>query len=265
MPWGLSVVHARPLLVTSLWSAVISSGLRALDARALRLRVVGEKERARACLRPVSVASVRSRSGDAVGSQRRPRRLPMVPSVRPAVIAELPRARRPRPPSRCRAAVEREKTRVLAPASAPCPSPRSGPAVVMPRGLSVVRVRLPLVSPVWSAVILLSFRALDARTLRLRALPVFLRPVSAPCLPRVRRLRLVPRSLTPPVTRQVMPTAVQPHRYPPVGNPPRLLPPTTSQGGWGARVFSVGCRHTTEHTIVPPSRRPTAYTLSHHY
>mgnify|MGYP007125070431 FL=1 len=68
----------------------------------------------------------------------------------------------------------------------------------MPRGLSVVRVRLPLVSPVWSAVILLSFRALDARTLRLRALPVFLRPVSAPCLPRVRRLRLVPRSLAPP-------------------------------------------------------------------
>ena len=158
----------------------------------------GKKERARACLRPVSVASVRSRSGDAVGSQRRPRRLSMVPSVRPAVIAELPRARRPRPPSRCRAAVEREKTRVLAPASAPCPSPRSGPAVVMPRGLSVVRVRLPLVSPVWSAVILLSFRALDARTLRLRALPVFLRPVSAPCLPRVRRLRLVPRSLAPP-------------------------------------------------------------------
>ena len=243
MPWGLSVVHARPLLVTSLWSAVISSGLRALDARALRLRVVGEKERARACLRPVSVASVRSRSGDAVGSQRRPRRLSMVPSVRPAVIAELPRARRPRPPSRCRAAVEREKTRVLAPASAPCPSPRSGPAVVMPRGLSVVRVRLPLVSPVWSAVILLSFRALDARTLRLRALPVFLRPVSAPCLPRVRRLRLVPRSLTPPVTRQVMPTAVQPHRYPPVGNPPRLLPPTTSQGGWGARVSEVLALH----------------------
>ena len=78
----------------------------------------GKNKGFRACLCPVFVVSVRSRSGDAVGSQRRPRRLAMVPSVRSAtVIAGLPRARRPRPPSRCRA-VERKKTRVSAPA---CP------------------------------------------------------------------------------------------------------------------------------------------------
>ena len=231
MPWGLSVVHARPLLVTSLWSAVISSGLRALDARALRLRVVGEKERARACLRPVSVASVRSRSGDAVGSQRRPRRLSMVPSVRPAVIAELPRARRPRPPSRCRAAVAKRENKgsraCLCPVSVSSVRSRSGDAAG-----SQCRPRP-------SAAGLAGLVRGDLVELPRARCP---HPPS-PCLARVSTPRVcpVPAPCPPPPSGPALtnPPRNPPgdaHRRPaapvPAGRKPATaLPPTTSQGG----------------------------------
>ena len=85
---------------------------------------------------PVFAASVRSRSGDVVGSQRRPR--PSVAGISLGLRAIDARALRLRVVP---GGGWWKKQAASAPVFAPCPSPRPGPAVVMSWGLNVAHVR----------------------------------------------------------------------------------------------------------------------------
>ena len=131
--------------------------------------------RFRACLCPVFVASVRSRSGDVVGSQRRPR--PSVAGISLGLRAIDARALRLRVVP---GGGWGKKQAVSAPVFAPCPSPRSGPAAVMSWGLNVVHVRPSSAKSLWSAGISSGLRALDARALRLRVVGEKKGPAYAP-------------------------------------------------------------------------------------
>ena len=86
---------------------------------------------------PVFVASVRSRSGDVVGSQRRPR--PSVAGISLGLRAIDARALRLRVVP---GGGWGKKQAVSAPSFAPCSSPRPGPAVVMPWSLNAVHVQI---------------------------------------------------------------------------------------------------------------------------